>query len=436
MNIDRFSQFEYSIDLEQNIWKDCVVVFDTSALLAFYYYTFETQEKIFKNILNPLKKRLWLPNHVEFEYLKNRMLTIKKPVGEKYDPIIKNDITSITNYVSDLKNKINDLKQKTSKKDTHPHVEVDVFNDVVKEMDNLTGVVEEFVDKIKAVINTRVSEIMSIETKDFILENIKKTFMVGSPFSFQKQMEVLKDSELRFKNEIPPGYKDSIGKNSKSGIQRIGDLIIWYQIIEHATCTKLPIVLVTNDLKEDWCYTKKHSNEVRIERPREELVQEIWDKANVKFWMYNFPQFLYTINKTLRLNIDETVIAEAEVEASNRFEEGSSLLKFTGVYLYTPENTEFTKMLRFFEDGKVTGVTIVNLNDSQIPRVLTWFNQGWKDNGTYIVSGNSISFYLKSDAGQVDYKGVIMNDIVLLDVHSKINGHRSFGDVYRFQSMN
>src|SRR5512133_3398946 len=178
MNKDRFSQFEYSIDLEQNIWKDCVVVFDTSALLAFYYYTFETQEKIFKNILNPIKKRLWLPNHVEFEYLKNRKSTIKKPIGEKYDPIIKNDISSITQNVIDLRNKINELKQKTSKKDNHPHIDSDVFNDVVEEMDKFKIVVEDLVDKVKVIINKRISEIESIETQDLILENVDKTFTV------------------------------------------------------------------------------------------------------------------------------------------------------------------------------------------------------------------------------------------------------------------
>ena len=51
----------------------------------------------------------------------------------------------------------------------------------------------------------------------------------------------------RFKNEIPPGYKDK----KKDGTE-CGDLILWYQILNMAKDKKLPIILVTDDKKEDW----------------------------------------------------------------------------------------------------------------------------------------------------------------------------------------
>jgi len=122
MNTYRFSQFEYSEDLENEIWKECVIAFDTSALLGFYYYSVDTQEKIFSNILYRVRNRLWLPNHVEFEYLKNRKTSINKPITEKYEEIINTHVPNLVKDISSIKNKIIDLNQKTSKKDTHPFV--------------------------------------------------------------------------------------------------------------------------------------------------------------------------------------------------------------------------------------------------------------------------------------------------------------------------
>ena len=149
-------------------------------------------------------------------------------------------------------------------------------------------------------------------------ENVTKFFKVGKEFKFSKKMNILSECDLRFKNRIPPGYMDATGKNEKDGLQRIGDLIVWYQIIDFATETKKPIILITNDVKIDWCYSTKRSNEARIDRPREELIQEISEKANVPFWMYTFPQFLYVCKKILNISIEESVIKEAEVAASER----------------------------------------------------------------------------------------------------------------------
>ncbi|MBE4185991.1 hypothetical protein HJ089_16995 [Vibrio parahaemolyticus] len=38
----------------------------------------KSQDKIFDNVFSKVNGRLWVPQHVEFEYLKNRKLAIKK----------------------------------------------------------------------------------------------------------------------------------------------------------------------------------------------------------------------------------------------------------------------------------------------------------------------------------------------------------------------
>ena len=119
-------------------------------------------------------------------------------------------------------------------------------------------------------------------------------------------MEIIKEGELRYRSKIPPGYKD---QGSKEGISIYGDLILWKQIIAHAKKVKKPIILIINDIKEDWCYTTKDK---RIEKPREDLIKELYTTTDMELWMYTFSDFLYTANKLLSTSVDNEVLEEVK----------------------------------------------------------------------------------------------------------------------------
>lgn len=70
--IDLYKKYYLDSDKVQQILKSGIIVFDTSALLDLYYYSFDTQNEIFRNVFKYLSNRLWIPSHVYFEYLKNR----------------------------------------------------------------------------------------------------------------------------------------------------------------------------------------------------------------------------------------------------------------------------------------------------------------------------------------------------------------------------
>ena len=93
-------------------------------------------------------------------------------------------------------------------------------------------------------------------------------------------MEIIKEGELRYRSKIPPGYKD---QGSKEGISIYGDLILWKQIIAHAKKVKKPIILIINDIKEDWCYKKEQKQ--KIEKPREDLIKELYTTTGMELWM-------------------------------------------------------------------------------------------------------------------------------------------------------
>lgn len=149
--------YRISDEKETNLWKDSIFIFDSSALLDFYFLPKPTREKIYNEIFKELKGRLWLPFHVQYEYLKNRESTITKPINESYSPL-KNDISNIEKTTkSQILNKIDSISNATKKDNKHPHIE------------------QTEIEKFRILANKFLEEIKSFESA--ILLNIKEAEM-------------------------------------------------------------------------------------------------------------------------------------------------------------------------------------------------------------------------------------------------------------------
>jgi hypothetical protein len=109
------------------LWKNSIFVFDTSALLQFYYYSDNAKKNIFETTFEALKGRLWVPFHVGYEYLKNRESTIKKSYSEKYDPLEKEHLQGIQNSIDAIGPKLDDFQIKTKSADTHPFIDARII---------------------------------------------------------------------------------------------------------------------------------------------------------------------------------------------------------------------------------------------------------------------------------------------------------------------
>jgi DNA-binding CsgD family transcriptional regulator len=294
---------------EVELWKNSIFVFDTSALLQFYYYSDSAKNNIFDTTFEALKGRLWIPFHVRFEYSKNRVSTINKSYSEKYDPLEKDSLQGIQRIIDSISPKLDDFQTKTKSTDIHPFIDSAIIAEFKTRLDDFRRNFQEFDGKVRQQFEARKTEINSMSSNDIVLTAIEKYFDRGESYNFTEIMEIVTEGEIRYRNEIPPGYKDAKGKE---GTQKYGDLIIWKQIIDRAKVTKKPIIFVTNDVKIDWVYVIEQGSEKRIERPREDLIKEIEDHANVGFWMYTFSQFLYTARKRLNTQIDKKVLEEVE----------------------------------------------------------------------------------------------------------------------------
>lgn len=309
MNTQIIDDYYMTDGQEIELWKNSILVFDTSALLQFYYYSDSAKTSIFETTFEALKGRLWIPYHVAFEYLKNRVSTINKSYSEKYNPLERDSLQGMQKIVDSMTAKLDDFQIRTRSTDTHPFLDPMIIEDFKAKLDEFKGSFQEFDRKVRQQFAARKAEIDAMSNNDTVLIAVRKYFSVGNAFSFAKIMEIVAEGEIRYRNDIPPGYKDA---KDKEGTQKYGDLIIWKQIIDQAKTANKSIVFVTNDVKADWAYVVEHGSEKRIERPREDLIKEIRDCASVDFWMYTFSQFLYTARKQLNTEIDNKVLEEVQ----------------------------------------------------------------------------------------------------------------------------
>jgi len=313
---------------EITLWDNSIFVFDSSALLDLYFLPKLTREEVYQKIFKKLDKRLWIPFHVQFEYLKNRTKIIKKPISEKYDPL-RNDVSKVAAIVkSEILKKIEALSRSTQKDDKHPHLEQSKITNYKKIVEAFIADTDTFTKEILLQIDNTEKEILSVQNHDDVLSSLEQYFDVGREFTFNEILEITREGKHRYEFKIPPGYGDLESKEKK-GTQIFGDLIVWKQILEYSKYKKLPIIFITNDIKknEDWCYLDKEATEDRILRPREELIKEIKDYSNVDFWMYNLPQFLHNANKYLKSSIKEEAIQNIS-QLINTKHKKNKILKF------------------------------------------------------------------------------------------------------------
>ena len=207
---------------KQELWQKAV--FDTNVLLNLYRYSAKTRKSLLAAFEN-FKDRVWIPYQVAYEYMRKRCEVIYETV-QRYEQF-KKEMENFTNKavvtlrltsgdeeVSELKRYL--FKWLDSNKDR---------NLLVVNADE-----DEILDKILTIFDGRVG--LQIDEKE--LNAIKE------------------EGEKRYKQSIPPGFKDDKKKkNSEDDNNAYGDLIIWKQIIKYAKENGVGIVYVTHDQKED-----------------------------------------------------------------------------------------------------------------------------------------------------------------------------------------
>ncbi|PFW75833.1 hypothetical protein COL23_13425 [Priestia aryabhattai] len=307
-----------------NLWENAIFVFDANVLLNLYRYTDSTRKELLQ-ILEKLNDKLWIPHQVGLEYHSNRIAVILEQT-DAFDQMINSLNKSSQSVANDLRDTFKQFKKR------HPSIDLDsIIQDITNCFDSLTNKLKE-----------EKKEHPNLLKNDNILEIITDLFTnkVGPKYSQATLDNIFKEGEERYKNKIPPGYKDrkegSVKRYEDLVIKNeYGDLIVWKQIIDKAKKDKVPIVFVTDDVKEDWWNRIKG----KTTGPRSELINEFTYETKQSLIMYTTKSFMEYASNFL----------QEELELNSKsLEKAIEEVKKLGEETITEES--FLKVLRNFVD--------------------------------------------------------------------------------------
>ncbi|MBZ5504203.1 MAG: PIN domain-containing protein [Acidobacteriia bacterium] len=264
------------------LWKNCIFVFDTSVLLDLYRSTAKTRD-VLLSILEKIKDRIWLPYQAAWEYQENRLDVIAEE-RELY---------------SELRKALDGLAKSVQQK---------MHNHAVESAEKIKEELEAATKKIVAIIDQGASDHPDLIASDHIREKITELFdgRVGHKLDEKRLADIYKDGPRRYEQKIPPGYKDV----EKGGTRQFGDLVIWNEILDHARSKKRAIIFITSDTKEDWWWKQGQFTV----GPRPELVQELMALSEERFYMYNVERFLKEAEKNLDTKVGTGTVKKAAEE--------------------------------------------------------------------------------------------------------------------------
>jgi len=266
-------------------WDQDVFSFDANVLLNLYRYTPKTRNAFF-NLLEKIKDRIWISYQAAFEYQKNRLIVINAQ-KEAY----KDVRDTLDKKKGEIEAKLNSFKK-------HPYLQT---SELKMQIESAFKSIEKDLDKLEENHPDYMSE-------DPIWERLTKLLdgKVGENFSKETSEKVYREGKKRYEENIPPGYMDFKSKKGEGDQSLFGDLLVWKQIIEKAKTIESSIILITDDLKEDWWYKFKG----KTISPRPELIKEFKDDTGKRISIYQADVFLELANKNLKQNTDSDAIQE------------------------------------------------------------------------------------------------------------------------------
>ncbi|AYR25748.1 PIN-like domain-containing protein [Herbaspirillum rubrisubalbicans] len=298
---DIFAAFYRPSDAElKDAWASALFVLDTNILLNLYRFPLSARNELLE-LFEKLQSQLWIPFHVGMEFQRGRLGVIAEQQRRfsEVQSALENGLQTMTKKLAELQ-----LANR------HSTINVDP---ILKEIaESIRG----FGEKLQQL---KESDDVSLD-RDSIRDRLDMVFAgrVGNAPTKDSLAKIQRDGDVRFKCEMPPGFKDA--QKDKGGSAQFmfqgllyeakyGDLILWKQLIEYAKEKAIKkIIFLTDDDKEDWWQSVRESGPKKI-GPRPELREELRREAGVDFFhMYNSATFLTHAKENLKVEVQQQSI--------------------------------------------------------------------------------------------------------------------------------
>lgn len=227
------------VKINELIEQDYLIVVDTNVLLGLYRLSPDYADFALK-CLEKIKSFIRIPYVVALEFsrhnrklYKDRQLSIKNSISD--------NLTMIENHKKKVLNAIAVLEKRN-----FPEID-ELLNSVGACYDKATSLLDDYFDEHSVL--TLINDTWNSDLPEDFLDELQNNQQIMAPLELSEIYGICDDGEKRYKKENPPGYKDA---KKKDGIRKYSDLIWWKEVIQYARKSRKNIVLVTDDVKEDW----------------------------------------------------------------------------------------------------------------------------------------------------------------------------------------
>lgn len=216
-----------------------VLILDTNILIWLFRVNKEARQELF-DWMNDLKhdKKIIIPSWSIHEY----NIHLSQQNDDVFFPLKKVN-KSIRNNLKELDNYANLITNHDLVKDSGFQSRTELLEDLEKSS-----------QKISEILNclSKVKKTNSSSVRDEIENFVEGIIMDSNIYEIQEKIN--QNSEIRYSNKIPPGFKDQTKENNSNG-----DLIIWNETIDFCKKNNYEnAIFLTLDNKTDWIsYPKK-----------------------------------------------------------------------------------------------------------------------------------------------------------------------------------
>ena len=275
-----------SDDETHTMWDEGLVLLDANVLLNFHRQRESTRSEYF-SVLRLLGDRLRVPRQAALEYHRHRLEETQKQF-KQFDDALR----TLASVEGTVKGDLGKLRHETE----FAHEAIDqVIEGIDRARETVQRRQKEYTDRVGENILTAQDDIFFA-----ITDLLDGKVLPGHDDAVRAKL--IGEARSRYTRKQPPGYKDA----DKDDERAAGDFLIWMEAIELAKQAQKPVMIVTNDRKEDWWLIFGG----KIGGPRPELVREFLDETGQRFHLTSSDSFLREAAVRLPARISEDSIQD------------------------------------------------------------------------------------------------------------------------------
>lgn len=275
-----------------------IVVFDTNIYLNLYRYSPDWVEFLFRCV-DLIKSYIIVPQMIYIEFCKNH-----RALFSKREKSLEKKVEDILRQTDEQKTEMINRCNSEFQRGNFPEVDSLLQNIQVK-YDEIKKELSYYFDdhSLLRIINNSWED----DKPRCLMDDLYANAQVLHGFSMDELYQLCEEGERRYERSVPPGYKD---KKDKDGMRKYGDLIWWKEVLRFAKNYRKNVVLVTDDIKEDWWRIDNNNYRFREELIKEfakETLQAAEEVNGLKLLPFVSNEFFKTLSETYEIERSDAI---------------------------------------------------------------------------------------------------------------------------------